>query len=285
MTRQSTTTADLTQPNTLVRYLQVDGRVSTDTARVVEVDMRKGRVTLAIMPGGVRRISINRRRLLPVDTDPAATVVEAGDRYRALCPACGKSVPIVQGDEAPEASCPQHGSFPLYWLGVKPMNDEVITTKPKPKAERAAPKPKAAKAPRPPKPKREPVQKKPRVQKPAQALDIGTIVQIGELYTKSDINFDHEHVHVLAHVLLVEGPAGVRKFCFNTYNGSLGKKSKVDVDSFRAPDAGYAVKDLDKERTRLHRDGYVAAPNKPVELVELIELQESVELVTDTDIQ
>jgi hypothetical protein len=85
-----------------------------------------------------------------------------------------------------------------------------------------------------------------------------------ELWTKKDIKFDNPKMDVRAHVLLYTGTPA-RKLCFNTYNGTLGKSSKVlPIEAFLADKTNadqkkvwYNVADIDKARLQLQKDGYV----------------------------
>ncbi len=73
------------------------------------------------------------------------------------------------------------------------------------------------------------------------------------------VNFDHKHVTAVAHVLLSRGRQTVRKMCFNSYNGSFGKNSRAEeLETFLSGGAGdwSTVASLDKERTKLQRNGY-----------------------------
>ena len=88
-----------------------------------------------------------------------------------------------------------------------------------------------------------------------------------ELWTKKSVKFDHVEVDVQAHALIFTGD-NPRKLCFNTYDGALGKKStSLPVDSFihdrevtttdkAAHKPWFAIKDLDKARAQLKKNGY-----------------------------
>lgn len=66
-------------------------------------------------------------------------------------------------------------------------------------------------------------------------VDLDDVKQHGvELWTKPQLNFDHAVMDVKAHALIADNP--VRKLCFNTYDGTLGKKKKMEdlhLDDFR----------------------------------------------------
>jgi len=86
-----------------------------------------------------------------------------------------------------------------------------------------------------------------------------------ELWTRKDIKFDHERINVQAHTILFTG-THPRKFCFNTYNGTLGKSSEqLPIEEFlhdravkgaKKEKPWFAVADLEKARAKLQKDGY-----------------------------
>jgi hypothetical protein len=101
---------------------------------------------------------------------------------------------------------------------------------------------------------------------PAQ-VDLAEIGKHGELWSKGQIAFDHAKVDVQAHTLIKEEP--LRKLTFNTYNGTLGKKSRdpvqeLQLDRFVSNDSdngkaiGYLVKggDVEALRAELKKKGY-----------------------------
>jgi hypothetical protein len=249
---------------TKVRILELDGTISkvpylTDQER----SDRKGFIALK-ESDGTRVIKIHHRRVLPLSVEGKAVVVESGDKFWALCPECGQPIPVGTGDI--EISCqPCSKSYPLHWLGVKPMA-EATTTEKAPKAEKAKA-PKAEKAPKAPKAEKAP--REPKVVKEPVKIDVHALTKFKhcELWTKKQVKFDHPNIDVQAHVLLWTGESP-RKLCFNTYNATLGKKTtELPVEQFIAnkPLTGAGVKkdvpwfpvpDLDKARSKLQKDGY-----------------------------
>lgn len=250
---------------TPVRFIELDGSLSksvyvTDQER----SDRKGHVLLREQTG-TRTVRVHYRRILiAAAVDGKAVVVESHDQLWALCPEEGQPVAVKAGDDA--MVCPQCSkSYPLHWMGVKPMADAAKTAEkpakekgPKPeKAKAAAPKTAAPK--REPKPPREPI-----------TVDLNAMAKLPhcELYTKSNVKFDHHSIDVKAHVLLCVG-TNPRKLCFNTYNGTLGKKAtELPIDAFvkgetvktgKKDTPWFPVPDLDKARTKLQKDGYELA--------------------------
>lgn len=257
--------------NSSVRILELSGKVSTETYLVdpesgtdehVRAD-RKGLVVLQEAVGK-RTIKIHFRRILPLEVDGKAPVIESGDKFRAVCPKCGNVEDVSSNDES--LQCPDCGPSPLHWIGVKPMTTKTDEATPetaetaetaettevdsKPKTAKAAKTTKAAKT------AKEPV-----------LVDFDELKGTDgcELYSKN-AKFDHAGIDAKAHVLLLVDGDAPRKLCFNTYDGALGKKATgLPVKEFLAdkPVAGakrekpwFAVKDVEKARAKLARDGY-----------------------------
>lgn len=98
-------------------------------------------------------------------------------------------------------------------------------------------------------------------------VDLEEVKQFGELWSKDKVQFDHPTIDVKAFALLADTPA--RKVCFNTYDGTLGKKAKnlaaLKLENFRDHNSdddgkviGYVLKrTLDEERKKLDKDGYI----------------------------
>ncbi len=252
-----------------VRYVEMSGEISRGIYLIdQERSDRKGHISLK-EKDGTRVVRVHHRRILPVDMDGKAVVIESQDKLWAPCPEDGAAVEVSPGDT--QMICPKCSkTFTLHWMGVKPMAD-TKTKEPKAekepkapkaeKAEKAAPKPKAEKLPKEP--------KEPKAVKEPIQVDIPTLVKLKgcELWTKKNVKFDHERIDVQAHVLLFTGESP-RKLCFNTYNGALGKKaSELPTEQFVANEpikgAGqkkdtpwFPVPDLEKARTKLAKDGY-----------------------------
>lgn len=244
-----------------VRYVEMSGEISRGVYLIdQERSDRKGHISLK-EKDGTRVVRVHHRRILPVDMDGKAVVIESQDKLWAPCPEDGAAVEVSPGDT--QMICPKCSkTFTLHWMGVKPMAD-TKTKEPKAekepkapkaeKAEKAAPK---EKAPKPEKAPKEPIM-----------VDMSALTKLKgcELWTKKNIKFDHERIDVQAHVLLftAESP---RKLCFNTYNGALGKKAReLPIDQFVANEAikgakkdtpWFPVPDLEKARQKLQKDGY-----------------------------
>lgn len=250
-----------------VRYLQIDGSVSKEVyvvfseniSRDVRSD-RKGLITLK-QENGQKLIKVHARRILPLSVDGKSPVIQSTDKYRTICPECGIIHGFIQRPNEDKLDCQCGSTIYLYWIGDTPkpieklekaMSEEQTTP--------ATPVPPVIEA----KPKRTPKQTS------AVKIDLANFANAKNclLYTKKNIKFDHVEVDVQAHVLLLNEPDGCKKFCFNTYDGTLGKKSKglpfiVEEDesghkSIVIVDASvwFNVKDQTKATAKLIKDGY-----------------------------
>lgn len=252
-----------------IRIQLVDGRVSEELFEIAPDEReyttdgnqaradRKGLVAITELDKHGNptdhTIKVAQRRVLPADSGEKALVNETGDRYWAICPKC------AYGDDFDPSqttfNCPTHGTLELQWLGVKPMLDAATKTptKRRPAKEHRQP---ADKAARQPKKKEVPERIK---------VDFAELKKHGELWTKKNVSFDHPNVHVQAHCLLILDNGTPRKLCFNTYDGSLGKKaSALPLEAFIKGDpadgkingktAWFVIKDVEKAKTKLHKD-------------------------------
>lgn len=220
--------------------------------RYVRAD-RKGHIFLR-QENSTKEQKVHFRRILPVDIDGKVPVIESGDKYRAVCSSCGRVIDVHPGDDT--INCPDCGEIPIHWLGVKPMADTTTTTEKKTTKTKkpATKKPTAAKKE---KTVREPIK-----------VNFSELKGLDdcELWTKAHVKFDHPDVDVRAHALLFVDGENSRKLCFNTYDGALGKKSPpLPIDEFikdgvvktgKREKPWFAVKDLEKTKTKLAKDGY-----------------------------
>lgn len=233
----------------VVRILTLEGKVSTEEY-IVQVEVADGRGHVQLEEqGSLRTFKVNQRRIIPQSVNNGeAIVVESSNKYRAVCPTCPTVFDITP--EHTSIECPEHGIFTLHWLGEKPVTD--TTT---PAANVAAP----AKTAQP-----STVKKEKKTRTPV-TVDLAalSLTEGCELWTKSNVQFNHERIGVQSHALLFVGE-GPRKLCWNTYDGTLGKKGRpLAIESFVAGESSkdsvpwYAIKNLDKERTKLAEKGYV----------------------------
>jgi hypothetical protein len=95
----------------------------------------------------------------------------------------------------------------------------------------------------------------PKIKPVPEKVDLEKIATQGELWIKGDIEF--KDAVVKAYTLLVLDKK--RYLAFNVYNGTFGKKGKIPpiqaiVDGSTTD--GYEIKDADKLRAKLLKDGY-----------------------------
>lgn len=224
--------------NEEVRILEIDGRVSDDTYVVMQSRSdRKGHLQLIHKDTGVVR-KAHHRRVLPKEyEDGMATVLEVGNRFYALCPKCGKKEEILPTKD--DIFCPDCGRFTLYWISNKP-DIEVYKTK-------------------------KLSVRKPKEMARQRKIDLNEIANLPncELWSKI-VSFDHEKIDARAFVLLLTTEP-MRKYCFNTYDGMLGKKStQLYITEFLEGKAiegidklpWFSISDLDKARKKLSKTGY-----------------------------
>jgi hypothetical protein len=206
----------------------------------------KGLIELKDLHG--KSLKVIKRRIVPPSTDGYAVVIESGAKFKAVCPACPNVFEVVPNNT--QIKCAEHGIYKLHWLGEKPMTE--ATTESKTTEETTAvKKPTAAKKP---KPTREPIK-----------VDIEQLKGLSdcELWRKSTVNFNHEKISVVSYALLCVNGVD-RKLCFNTYDGTLGKRctEPLPITDFIADKKDdekvkwHPIKDLDKERAALAKKGY-----------------------------
>lgn len=218
---------------TKVKVIGLDGHTMPSVFKVSNIG--GGYADLTSGTKILERVHI--KRLLPADSE-YAIVVDNGDgadgRKKGICPKCGQLFPFDV-----EFECPTDGQFEVKEIGEL----AVVTTKKEP----VKAKEKAAK-----------VAKEAKVEK----LDLSDLKKQGELWSKQ-AKFDHVQVEAKAYTFIVQAGTAFRKFCFNTYNGALGKKAQpINVKFIQQGKdgngkvVGYAVDDVAKERERLKKNGF-----------------------------
>lgn len=236
-----------------VRILTLDGRISTELY-CVETDKadRKGHISLTEIGTG-RKLKVNQRRVLRDCNEGEAYVVETGDKYRAVCPKCSYLQEVRPADDS--MNCPEHSITKLQWR-ERPMSN-VVTDPQNPESQ-------IAEEQRPMKHNKPASEKKEKPVREPIVVDFDEIASIPgiQLYTKKSVAFDHAKINVAAHVLIYNGDMA-RKLCFNTYDGTLGKKGKpLQLEAFVANQdtegrkPWYSVEDVEKTIAKLVKDGY-----------------------------
>jgi hypothetical protein len=228
-----------------VRILGIDGHVSRQSYTILsERADSKGLVCVKEQRTN-RELKIAQRRIIPFAVDKnKAVVIESNNKYYAVCPKC----PIVFDikPDHTDINCPDHGIHELHWLGEKPVVNTTQTTE---SSLSTSAQPSVAKKKKP----QEPVK-----------VDLDKIATTKdcELWSKTSIQFNHESITVISHALLYVGD-NPRKMCWNTYDGTMGKKHReINIEAFVTNDEQnkshtiYQIKDIESERKRLEKKGY-----------------------------
>lgn len=240
-----------------VRILTIDGKISgKNYIHNAEKPDRKGLVIVTDPQNG-SQIKVNHKRILRGCDDDGALVLSFGDKHRAVCVRCSYVAEIEVGNEWLE--CPTHGLVKLYWKESRPrMNNkstDTIARQESSKQEKDSKIDKRQKAES---------AKQPTPKHSAPIIPFDDIARNPslELWTKKNIQFDHAKMDVRAHVILFVGDL-CRKMCFNSYDGTAGKKDKaLPLDAFLSnqPEGlkkqWYDVKDLEATRKKLAATGY-----------------------------
>jgi len=254
-----------------VKILLARGIISPDVY-LVETDANSGDIklikesTISWSNGGPdkdlstangTRMLVNSARVFPVNIEGYAPVIHnTPDDAVAHCPTCAEQHHISHEDT--KITCTKHGDFTLYRT-----KEHVAKVK---KSATVGPAPSRSQ-PRLPVVKETVQMETTTVQPPVTTnaptevdavplLDIEKLKLIGELYTKR-LNFDYGHVSAYGYILFTEVNGTLRKFCFNTYNGSLGKKVEDNALSrFQDTKGSYEVKDKAKAVEAVLAKGY-----------------------------
>lgn len=228
----------------VVRIITWEGKVSEDLF-TVECAKNDNKGLVLIQDKHKKPIKVIRRRVIPATTDGMAIVVEAGSKFKAVCPVCPNVFEVNPTNT--QIRCAEHGIYKLYWLGDKPMTDTTNDT-----TELTAEKKEKPMA----KDNKEPIK-----------VDIQFLAQLEncELWEKNVVNFNHHKISVVSYALICTSEPA-RKLCFNTYDGTLGKRNTehpLPVAAFleanpemAAVKVWHPIKDLDKERSALQKKGY-----------------------------
>lgn len=217
-----------------VKILNIDGTISDELYFVnQEKSDRNGIISLVNSKN--QEFKVNFRRIVPHDVIAKACVLESGDKYKIVCPHCRNTEVVKHRDNShPCDKCGQISE--CYWLTTKPVSVDIKST-----------------------PKKDKAVKETVVQAP---IDFKSIVHIEgiKLYTKRNVSFDHPTVDVQSHVIICTLTDPPRKLCFNSYNGTLGKKQQSlpinelinGVESTKF----FSIKDLAATEKQLLRTGY-----------------------------
>jgi len=226
------------------RIITMDGKVSEEIFQILRPS-EKNKLIVESESGA--RLTVHKRRIISVDSLGKAVAVKKGSTIKAVCPGCSEVIEVIDN----EIECPVHGKYDITSHDQNLQSVNMVRRSKTPQQDRSN-KPMASDL----------------------AADIGTVVDLEEitkfgkeLWTKSQLHFDHVNMDVKAHVLLADEP--VRKLCFNTYDGTLGKKKKFEdlhLEDFKTNTPVQGKKlwhllkgTLDEARQHLQKKGYTRA--------------------------
>jgi hypothetical protein len=227
-----------------VLLLTPDGCLTEQEYEITRPPDRKRLVGVRPISGGPD-ISVHELRMFPVNSKGKAIAIKHNGKFKAVCPHC-KKIREVSSDIL-ECNCVVPFTPVLLSEALPEPSQKKLVTKEKTleteteitTEEAAAGKETAA--------------------QPITLADLAAIKVYGELWEKPRVQFNHATMVVKAYTLLADEPA--RKMCFNTYDGSLGKKAKgletLCLDQFKdGTKCTLLKKGLEAERTRLTKSGY-----------------------------
>jgi len=233
-------------PPTQFRVVSCTGKVSKDEWIFVRPSDNKSKIVVESVVTG-NRMTIHKNRVIEANSLGKAVAMRKGTLLKAVCPDCFKVLTVEGG----RITCEQHGEFETVSPGAKYQSVDT------------------GKRPEPSQSDRSESMATKVAAEPAEVVgtqvDLTEVAGFGlELWTKPQLNFDHAKMDVQAHVLLADGP--LRKLCFNTYDGTLGKKKKIEdlrLEEFKAGKQAkgkklwHALKGtLEEARKHLEKKGY-----------------------------
>lgn len=213
--------------NSDYRIVAIDGLVSTEVYSLKRLPDQKLIVVIESRDGKSQRV--HHERIIPVDCYNKEVIV--GKVLKTVCRRCGKLSDIT-ADDYVDCSC-STDRLPVQRSSSKQntnVKDSTVM---------------ANKAPA--------------------VIDLRFVASHGlELWGKES-QFDHVVTSVMSFALLADGPP--RKLCFQTYNGTLGKKAsdlgRLNLGAFKdnsnhngKPPWSVVKGTLDDERKRLSSNGY-----------------------------
>lgn len=214
-----------------VRYFDAFGKISKDVyIKVTDKPDKNGRYTIQNVKTQ-ELLPIDPSRIVPASAFGKALCINGSQKYRIVCPV-DRCQSEMYSEDKKTAVCKQHGTFELFHCGAHTM----------PNAQSEA--------------KLEPKEKNETIN-----IDETYLAQYGEVWAKS-ADFDHANIAVLSITILAIDPP--RKMCFNTYDGTLGKKSsdpvaELGLEDFKAGGLGKKGKALkhpiETERDLLRKKG------------------------------
>lgn len=188
-------------------------------------------------------------RLLPINPD-GASVYRGETSLLANCPHCEREIEVGITN-AKHVICPDHGQFDLDWADIEagriPAKEVNINGKAPKKLKKKPAKPRV-----------------PRSLKIPMNIDFAAIKKAGgEIWTRGG-EFDYVAYTLRCHVVVVAGKSP-RKFCFNSYNMTWGKKSRanelaafLENKQHDGKVVGNQIKNtIEQVRKKLEKEGYI----------------------------
>lgn len=193
-----------------VRLIDPDVKVSTEIYEQADDATPDSKGKIEVIDSKGNKFLVQYQRIVSLDSLNKAVVIPKGDRTIGFCPKCSRPQEVNSN----KLHCEEHGVFETV--------DEVIVKpiRTKKKSKRTPKEIKMSDAAETKQEKKGPVQ-----------CDLNEIAKYGELWTRSKVNFDHAKIDVNSHMLISDEP--LRKLPFNTYNGTLGKKSKDPIGELK----------------------------------------------------
>ena len=226
-----------------VQIVSPDGFISPEHYETDGVADRKNIVT--VLDSSAKPTRVHKHRLVPASDADRYAAVKAGNRLKAVCPNCGRHLEIIDQ----KATCPIHGTKDVISNAQLQASATERTKEPDDmtaKAESSIPQ-----------------------------VDLAKVAEYGdELWTNPNLKFSDPKTDAKAHALLSVTTEGVvRKLCFNTYNGTLGKRKGDPVELLHLQDFKdgkelpkdngvmiYILKGtLEQARAKLRKSGYAKA--------------------------
>ena len=225
-----------------VQVVSPDWFILPDHYETDGVADRKNIVTVLDSSGKPTRV--HKHRLVPASDMDRYAAVKAGNRLKAVCPHCGRHIEIIDH----QATCPIHGTKSVV------SNAELRASA----TERT----------------KEPTEMTAKAESSIPLVDLTKVATFGdELWTNNNLKFSDPKTDAKAHALISVRDGVVRKLCFNTYNGTLGKRKGDPVELLHLQDFKdgkelpkdngvmiYVLKGtLEQARAKLKKSGYTLA--------------------------
>lgn len=220
----------------------------TVSEKIYDVDMNDINKERIAVKHGDEFFRVSKDRILNVEGDVSVLFIDNDLKVR--CHNCNHEQCINVGNDY---SCDKCSSkWTLSWAGVvgSILQGKLITNKEKSDKKRES--------------------NMSDTEKQTNKIDYNYLMQHCEVWTKS-ITFDYPHIIAKANILLIEdkeNPEKSRKFSFNSYDGTFGKKSKLDdINAFiECRDIDGKIKfwyvKADKARAKLKKDNYELMSNE-----------------------